>query len=369
MRRICDAPGTAARRRAAAVKIRPAEIARLLEAPPDTLRAYVIYGPDHGLVRERARALMARLSDAPDDPFSVAELDEATLKGDPARLADEAAAVAMFGGRRIVHVRDGGEAAAKALAGYLSMPGDGIVVVEAGDLGPRAALRKLAEGARDAAAVACYADTAETLERLAAQMLRAAGLEIGHQELAVLVDRLGADRALSRNEIDKLILYKGGESPVTLDDIAASVGGADARGLDDAIDAAAGGDMAALDRAVARLGEEGIGPERMLRALTMHMQRLHLVLGRVERGGRLDEVIRSLKPPVHFRRADALRRQCALWSRRRVDTALALLADAEAASRGAGPLAGPVAARAMMSIASAARAVPSGRDVSSGRHP
>lgn len=338
------------------MKIRPAEIDRLLKDPPAALRAFVIYGPDHGLVRERAKALLAKLAEAPDDPFSVADLDEGVLKGDPARLADEAGAVAMFGGRRVVRVRDAGDAAAKALEGYLSLPGDGVVVLEAGDLTPRAALRKLAEAAKDAAAVPCYADTSQSLEDLAAAMLRAAKLEIGHQELAALVDQLGADRALSRNEIDKLILYKGGESPVTLDDIAASIGGADGRGLDDAIDAAAGGDMAALDRAIAKLTDEGVAPERMIRALTMHLQRLHLVLGRVERGGRLDEVLKSLRPPVHFSRAPALRRQCAVWSRRRLGHALDLLAEAEAQSRGAGPLTGPVIARAMMSIASAAGA-------------
>lgn len=338
------------------MKVRPAEIDRLVKAPPAHVRAFLLYGPDHGLVRERAKALLEKLADAPDDPFSVTDLDETTLKGDPARLADEAGSIAMFGARRVVRVRDAGEAAAKALENYLGMPGDGVVVLEAGELTPRSALRKLAEAAKDAAALACYADTAESLEQLAAAMLREAKLDIGHQELVALADQLGADRALSRNEIDKLILYKGGESPVTLDDIAASIGGADGRGLDDAIDAAAGGDLAALDRAIGKLTEEGIAPERMIRALTMHMQRLHLLLGRVERGGRLDEVIRTLRPPVHFSREPALRRQCAVWSRRRLDHALDILAEAEARSRGAGTLAAPVIARAMMSIASAAAA-------------
>lgn len=338
------------------MKIKPAEVGRLLASPPETVRAFLVYGPDRGLVSERVAALIGKLSPAPNDPFTMADLDEAALKADPARLADEAGAIAMFGGRRVVRVRDAGEAAARALENYLSMPGDGVVVLEAGDLTPRSGLRKLAEKAPDAAAIPCYADTAQNLEQLAAAMLRAAGLEIGHQELAVLVDRLGADRALSRNEMEKLILYKGGESPVTLDDIAASVGGADARGLDDVIDAAAGGDMAALDAALQRLVAEGVAPERMLRALIMHLQRLHLLLGRVERGGRLDEIIRALRPPVHFSRQPALRRQCALWSRRRLDRALEILAEAEARSRGAAGLSGAVVARAMMSIASAAAA-------------
>ncbi|MEQ8746375.1 DNA polymerase III subunit delta [Pyruvatibacter sp.] len=338
------------------MKLKPAEIDRFIKSPPDTVRAALIYGPDLGLVRERARALLNALTDTPDDPFSVADVEEQTLKGDPARLADEAGAVAMFGGRRVVRVRDAGEAAAKSLDGYLKLPGDGFVILEAGDLAPRSALRKLTEASKQAAALPCYSDTTENLERLAASMIREAGLQIDAPVLSTLVEQLGADRQLSRNEIEKLILYKGGESPVTLDDIAASVGGADGRGLDDAIDSAAGGDMQAFDANFARLIEAGMAPDRIIRTLTMHMQRLHLVLGRVERGGRLDEIVRSLRPPLHFSRQPALRRQCAVWSRRRLDGALAMLADAEAQCRGAGPLSQAVVARAMMSIAHAAAA-------------
>jgi len=338
------------------VKLKPADIARFLKTPPDAVRAALIYGPDLGLVRERARILLGALTDTPDDPFSVADLEDAVLKGDPARLADEAGSVAMFGGRRVVRVRDAGDASAKALDGYLQLPGDGFVILEAGELTPRSALRKLVEGAKDAAALPCYADTSENLERLAADLLKQAGLEIEHPVLTTLVEHLGADRQLSRNEIEKLILYKGGESPVTFEDIAASVGGADAQGLDELIDSTAGGDMPALDAGFAKLIEGGVAPERMIRTLTMHMQRLHLVLGRVERGGRLDEILRSLRPPLHFSRQPAMRRQCAVWSRRRLDGALAMLADAEGQSRGAGALSEPVVARAMMSIARAAAA-------------
>ncbi len=341
------------------MKLKASEIAGFLKKPPAHVRAVVIYGPDGGLVRERAKLLLNTLADNPDDPFSVADLDEQALKGDPARLADEAGAVAMFGDRRVVRVRDAGEAAAKALEGYLGMPGDGFVVLEAGELTPRSALRKLAESSKEAAALPCYADNAEALERLSSSMLREAGLDAAPDVIGALVDQLGADRQLSRNEIEKLILYKGGESPVTLEDIAASIGGADGRGLDDVIDAAAGGDMEQLDRTFARLVESGVAPERMIRALTMHLERLHLVLGRIERGGRLDEVLRSLRPPVHFSRQPALKRQCAVWSRRRLDGALTMLGDAEANCRGAGDLSGPIVARAMMGIAHAAQ---------SGRH-
>jgi len=74
------------------VKVAPRQIAGLLRAPDPGLRAVLLYGPDEGLVRERAAALVRSVAEDPDDPFRVAEIEPAVLRADPARLADEAAA-------------------------------------------------------------------------------------------------------------------------------------------------------------------------------------------------------------------------------------------------------------------------------------
>ena len=57
------------------------------------------------------------------------------MSGDPARLADEAAALSMLGGRRVVRVRNAGNGLGKLFEAFLESPiGDALVVVEAGDL-------------------------------------------------------------------------------------------------------------------------------------------------------------------------------------------------------------------------------------------
>ncbi|MGO7830587.1 DNA polymerase III subunit delta, partial [Rhizobium johnstonii] len=50
---------------------------------------FVIYGPDRGLVSERASLLAARSCVALDDPFSLTKLDIVDLQKDPGRLVDE----------------------------------------------------------------------------------------------------------------------------------------------------------------------------------------------------------------------------------------------------------------------------------------
>src|SRR5690606_31524089 len=98
------------------------------------------------------------------DPFRVADLAGDTVADDPARLADEAAAMAMTGGRRVVRVRDAGNDTAPAFQSFLDHPmGDALIVAEAGELDGRSALRKLFEKAENAAALACYRDEGRDL--------------------------------------------------------------------------------------------------------------------------------------------------------------------------------------------------------------
>ena len=136
---------------------------------PD-IRAILIYGPDGGLVRERADTLARQVVDDLDDPFRVSELSLATLREDPSRFADEAAALALTGGRRVVRLRAAGDKQADVIAAYLADPiGDSLILIESGELPPRSKLRKAFESSRIAAALPCFPDEGNALERVIEQ--------------------------------------------------------------------------------------------------------------------------------------------------------------------------------------------------------
>src|SRR5690606_23063435 len=86
---------------------------------------------------------------------------------------------------------------------------------------------------------------------------RKAGVRIEPDARELLVASLGADRAASRSELDKLFTYAHGQSVVTVDDVAAVVGDVSAVAFDAVIDAAFLGDFNALDRSFTRLQAEG----------------------------------------------------------------------------------------------------------------
>jgi DNA polymerase-3 subunit delta len=349
------------------MKIKSSDADRFAARPDARVRAVLVYGPDSGLIRERMNALAKSVLDDLADPFRVSDLADADLRQDPARLADEAAAIAMLGGRRIVRVRGAGDTLAKTFEGFLADPkGDALIIVEGGDLGPRSSLRKLFEENASAAAIPCYADDAATLEDTIRKRLARDGLAPEPAALHYLTSHLGSDRGVTMNELEKLALYMnpGAASEkaasekrvVTLADVRACVGDNAETGLDDVVDAATGGDLAALDVALARARGADLSPIALLNALSRHLVQLHLALGEIETGTPADAALRAIRPPVHFSRAGALRRQLGLWSRRRLDRALTLVAEADMQCKTTGLPENAICGQTLLRIAQAARA-------------
>src|ERR1700681_3525839 len=177
-------------------------------ARPDPARPVVlVFGPDAGLVRERAEALIRGAVDDPRDPFALARLAGDDLAGEPMRLVEEAHTVPLFGGRRAVWVKAGSRNFVAAVEAVVaSPPADCRIVIEAGDLRRNAPLRAVCEKAKSAAVLPCYADTERDLIRLVDDEMRDARLTIAPDARAALASLIGGDRQASRSEIRKLAL-------------------------------------------------------------------------------------------------------------------------------------------------------------------
>src|SRR5437773_3915642 len=211
--------------------------------------AVLIYGPDGGTVRERARQLVISVAGSIDDPFAVARLDDAGLVADPARLADEAQALSFGGGRRVVWVENACSGFLKAMPLVTSAAPGNLIVAEAGALAKSAGLRALFEPAAHLWIVPCYEDSAIDLERLIAEELDAKGLATDIEVREALIALLGADRRMSRQELAKLALYCHGKTHVSLADVEAVCGDVAELSADDLLNAVFDGSIADADDA------------------------------------------------------------------------------------------------------------------------
>lgn len=347
------------------MKLSVAKINQFLRRPDVKIAAVLLFGPDQGLVRERAEGLARTVVDDLADPFRVVEIFGAALKADPPRLADEAAQLSMIGGRRVVRVREATDGVSDIVGDFLKGGQSGnLVIVEAGNLGKGSSLRGLFERAENACAIGCYEDDGRALEELVRDTLGRHGLVATPDALAFLVGNLGGDRLVTRGELEKLALYVGGRSgvadgkrlSVTLEDAEACIGDSAAMSLDALVLAVGSGDAAGIDRALERALGEGVTPVRVLRAVQGHFHRLHVTRGKVESGEALEAAVQSLRPPVFFKFKSAFQAQARHWRLERLATALALLTEAEIDCKSTGLPAAAVCHRVLMRIAQAGRA-------------
>lgn len=338
------------------MKIDARRLAGFLAKPDPGIRAVLVYGPDEGLVRERGEALARSVVPDLADPFRVADLRGDDLAKDPARLADEAAAIPLGGGRRVVRIRPAGKELATALKQFLGAPaGDALIVIEAGELEARAPLRRLAEAADNAAAIACYHDEGKALERVIAEELARHRLTPEPDALAWLAQHLGSDRQVTRRELEKLALYVGAGGKVTLADAEAMVGDSAERDAFDLAHAVAQGEATAAERILGKLWAEGAQPVMVLRILARHFLRLHEAAGHMAQGRDAAGAIAALRPPVFWRDPPRMTAALRRWPAAKLGAAIDLLLKVEQDCKSTGRPAVLLTERAVYALTRQAR--------------
>ena len=336
-----------------AVRNRDAE--RYVAHPPEGVFLFLVYGPDAGMVRERALTIVSKRVDDRHDPFQFVEMNGDAVSADPLALLDEANTTPLFGGRRAILVETGAKSVAPAVSALISAPpADCAVVLTAGALKKDHALRKLVEGAKQGAAIECQPDAEPDLQALIDRSLREAGLVATPEARGLLLGALGEDRLMSRGELNKLALYMHGRERVEAADVEAIVAHASSVASDRAVTAAFGGESAsALDAYFAQGGDASALLFGALRfAVALHRARLAME----REGGRSDAGVNVLKRAgFGFLHRALLDDQLKRWSTARLGALIEPLRAAQTRARANSAAARMEAERALWRVARAAR--------------
>jgi len=346
------------------MKLNKNDIAAQIKTLNPAYRAVLIYGRDEGLVRERADTIARQVVDDLRDPFLVAHVSPDQLKSAPYLLADEAAAISMMGGRRVIRVDGAGETVTEAAKSFLANAiGDGLVIITAGNIRATSALVKLFNVAKNAAAMACYEDDQSNLQSLIFEVLGQYSLRAEPAAVAYLQVNLGSDRMVSRGELEKLALYMGaGKGPdrdsggtVSLAAARACVGDSGTLTLDMIAAATTGGDLTILDETIFKAFNRGENAIPILRNLARRLQKLHLIRGRMDQGIPADKAVMAVVYSPYSPERKSLMAQLGKWSTAKLGNALDIVMAAEADCKITGLPAEAICARACLRIANAAR--------------
>src|SRR4051812_3320980 len=334
------------------VALRGKDIDTFLARPDSGRPIILLYGPDAGLVRERADALLASAVDDPDDPFSLVKLDGDELAAEPSRLVDEALTVPLFGGRRAIRVRAGSRNFAAGVDTLAEMPmKDCRIVIEAGDLRPESPLRKTCERAKTAVAIACYPDGERDLAKLIDDEFRLASLRVAPDARAALTDLLGGDRQASRNELRKLALFAHGEGEVTLDHVMAVVADASEMKLDPIVDGAFAGKPELVETEFAKAMIAGTYPGVIISAAQRQAAWLHKSALALAEGTPVSTLLEGGFPRLHFSRKPNVETALRNFNPARLALIIDQLAVAALDMRKQASLAPVIAQRVLLSIA------------------
>ena len=300
---------------------------RILKSLEPECRTALVYGPDAGLVAERAAALADAFAGKRKEATEIVRLDEKDLAEDAARLEVELRTIPMFAERKVVRVAAGARLDVPMLKALLEAPLAGALVIEAGALRPDSALRKLFESHKTAAALPSYSDERSASE-LIDEELDKAGLKIDSDTRSYLMTRLGADQALSRAEVAKLALFASGQGRIAPEDIDAIVGDSAEIAVETFVYEVSGGETKEALRQLARLAAAGTEPSVALSALGRHFTQLHRIASAQAAGVAIEQALRSLRPRPHFKREKSFVADSRRLGAQRLLEALPLIQDA-----------------------------------------
>ena len=250
----------------------------------------------------------------------------------PPFLSDEAAAIALTGGRRVIRFKDAGDRLAETMKAFLAEPpGDALIIVEGGELSASSKLRKVFEAASLGAALPCYRDEGRDLERFVSEALAEQDLRASPDAVGLLAELLGGDRLLTRSEIAKLAVYMGDQKDVAVDDVWAVIADSSHLTFETIARAVMAGDAVALGRGLDRAFGERENPVAILGAVRRDLQRLALFMALLGETGSADAALKAMRLDRrrHFRIVEPLRSAAKRWRTDDVATALDWLAEAD----------------------------------------
>lgn len=295
------------------MKANKQSVGRAVDQPDAKIRFYLFCGQDEA----QSRALAARLLESLGAAKFV--LSSGSLKGNPAALVDDAAALSLFGERRLIWIEPAGNDIAEAVEALLAAESlENPVVAIAGALQKSSALLKLAEASPLAVSFTAYMPEGNDAARMVADVGRRFGLKISLPVAARLAEACANDQAIVGQELEKLALYIGASPhvPKELEHEAVDAVGADSSEGDflRLADMALLGDGNGLAAAMARLSAGGTEAVPAIRSLQRRLLMLAPARARVERGERPDAVMASLGKAVFWKDKDAFGRMLRTWT-------------------------------------------------------
>ncbi|MGB1361258.1 MAG: DNA polymerase III subunit delta [Alphaproteobacteria bacterium] len=316
------------------MKLQAYKVDDFIKNIPNNITGVLLYGPDRGLAKERQDNVIDVMGLDINDTFNSSRLMGEDVKNDSGIIAGFASQVSLMGGKHLIVLSDADDKSTPAIKEYAGLGADAFLVVVADDLKTTSSLRKLFEAEPNLASLPCYKDDAKMISTILQQSMKENNIDMDRDAFNYAVANMGSDRAFTRMEIEKLVLYAGEEKKLTIDDVTKCMTDSSEHAMDDLIYACANGHLAKIENAINNSLQEGASTIGLLRIMSAHFIKLHRAKVDMNAGKSIDDVSRG----VFFKRVNEYKNQLRTWSSLNLLRAIKVLQDCEFALKQTGTI-------------------------------
>lgn len=310
------------------VKLTGAEANRFLAKPDAGISGLLIFGLDPMRVAlKRQEAVAAIIGPKGEEEMRLTRFSGADLRKSPSILSDATREIGFFPGPRAVFVEEATDGLADTFAAALAewRKGDAQIIVTAGDLKGKSALKTLFEKHPAAVCIGLFNDP-PTRAEIESELTKAGLLQINPSAMADLTTLArDLDPGDFRQLLEKIALYKFQDrSELTTDEVAALAPMTIEAEVDDLLLAVADKKVQQIGPLLRRLEGQGILPVTLCIGAIRHFRALHIAAS--DKGGISAGM---LKARIFGPRKDVMQRQAGQWGAPRLEDVLRLLVETD----------------------------------------
>ncbi|MFY9589759.1 DNA polymerase III subunit delta [Rickettsia endosymbiont of Halotydeus destructor] len=256
------------------------------------IKAILLYGPDKGYINKICKALVKK--------FSMVQTSMEYTNLNVASLEMLLNSRNFFGQKELVKIRSVTNSIDKNLKIMLNGDYFHLPVFIGDEIASSSSIKKFFETEQQLAAIACYHDDEQKIEKLILNELNKAAKTIKREALIYLKTHLRGDHGLICNEITKLVNFAFDKQEITLEDVKAVISSEIMANGNDLAIYFAKKDYEKFLHELAILKKQNINEVLIIRALIRYYLNLYIVLSKVANGEKLDLAIKSLSPPIFY---------------------------------------------------------------------
>ena len=301
------------------MKAKSSQLNALTNQIKTSFKGALIYGANEPIVAEISRKIAQLITPNLQDDFCVKKLTAADIKENPTILADEMNALSLMGGRRLIWVSNPTDSQIESVESAISgCKTDSFLLISAGTLTARSALRTYSENAPEVLTIPCYEETDQDIKQLIVEKLSSAGYKMTPDAMQSLCDLTGKNRSIVKSELEKIILYQGDNKTITDDIVQKVVDNGTSYSMDELCIAIGNGNQNRVSALYQGLLSEGETPVSIVRVVMGYFNKLLLAADMLVHHKSMDEIFRKILYTSQFKLQDPIEKQLSFWSKQKL---------------------------------------------------